>query len=49
MQKLDIMEFWFMEWLINEKKIDMVAYDGLSQEDLHNYEEEFRAFYKSIT
>lgn len=48
MQKLSVMEFWFMDWLINDKKVDFVEYDRLSELQLSELHEEFINFYKSI-
>lgn len=48
MKKLNIMEFWFMNWLMIDKEINMDWYSSLSQEELDTLWSEFIEMYRNI-
>lgn len=45
----DIMEFWFYQWMIEEKKITFDDYCSKSDKDIGSLYEEFLDYYKSIS
>ena len=48
MEKLDVIQFWFMEWLIKEKKITMTEYEKLSEQEYEQLHKDFLVYYNSI-
>lgn len=48
MEKLNIMDSWFIDWLIKEKNLDFMQYQHLSQEELDEFEKEFIEMYQAI-
>ena len=48
MRKLNVIEFWFYEWLIMEKGITMEAFGLMKNQTYRQYEKEFIAYYNSI-